>query len=251
MRPAVDLHAHVDPNIAAKELTALGATVFAVTRTLDEAALALERPSEGTVWGVGIHPRLATAHKKFDVHRFQTLISRTCFVGEVGLDGTGRLSLERQLPTFQGVLEVLAVTPRIASIHSAGATREVLDALEETPIRGGVLHWWLGKPPDTARAIDLGCYFSLNPACTKHKEIVHAIPIDRVLTETDHPFGDRRSNPQRPGNVIAIERALARTHGLSPENLRRQVWRNLANLVSDTRCGTLVPRPLRPFLASV
>lgn len=251
IRPPVDLHAHIDPGIDPQELTALEATIFAVTRTLDEADIAVTRPSERTVWGVGIHPKLAKAHKQFNPARFRELISRTCFVGEIGLDGTGRFSLERQLPTFHDLLQVLADTPRITSIHSAGATKEVLDALERTSIQGAVLHWWLGSRVETNRAVDLGCYFSLNPACTKRKEIMQSIPLDRVLTETDHPFGDRRSDPQRPGNVDRIESALARAHGMSRESLRRQVWQNLAKLVADTGCGTLIPRALRPLLASV
>ena len=52
--PPLDLHAHIDTGIAAAELTALQAVVFAVTRSLDEAARALNRSDGMTIWGVGM-----------------------------------------------------------------------------------------------------------------------------------------------------------------------------------------------------
>lgn len=249
IQPPVDMHAHIDTDIDPVELTALDSAIFAVTRSLDEAALALTRTDRMTVWGVGVHPKLAKSHKSFDKERFTELLAQTCFSGEIGLDGTAQFGIERQQETLREVLEVLADNPRIVSIHSAGATTEVVDELEQTPINGAVLHWWLGGPQDTARALELGCYFSFNPAGTRRRDVIDSIPLDRVLTETDHPFGDRRSRPHRPGNVDSIERALATRHNTSPDEIRKQVWHNLATLVADTRCGSLVPSSLRPLLA--
>jgi TatD DNase family protein len=249
IRPPIDLHAHIHTNIDSVDLTALDAAIFAVTRSLDEAAIALERSDDTTVWGVGVHPNLAKSHKSFDAERFTELLTRTCFAGEIGLDGTRGLSLERQQHTLREILGVLADQPRIASIHSAGATTEVIDELEQTPITGAVLHWWLGDRRDTDRAIELGCYFSFNPAGASRKNVIESIPLDRVLTETDHPFGDRHSKPHQPGNVSGIERVLAQSHGATPDQIRRQVWRNLASLVAQTGCGALIPSRLRPLLA--
>lgn len=249
IRLPIDLHAHIDTNIDPVDLTALDAAIFAVTRSLDEAAIALERSDEATVWGVGVHPKLAKSHKNFDSQRFAELLTGTCFSGEIGLDGTGRLSIERQRQTFREILGVLAEYPRIASIHSAGATTEVIDELELSPITGVVLHWWLGDRRDTARALKLGCYFSFNPAGARRRDVLEAVPLDRVLTETDHPFGDRRSNPHQPGRVAGIERVLAQSHSTTPDQIRRQVWRNLANLVAQTGCGALIPNRLRTHLA--
>ena len=66
------------------ELIALGAIVFAVTRSLDEAEQALGRSDETTVWGVGCHPRLVGVQKAFDPGRFRALAERTAYVGEIG-----------------------------------------------------------------------------------------------------------------------------------------------------------------------
>ena len=46
------------------------------------------------------------------------------------------------------------------------------------------------------------------------------IPLDRVLPETDHPFGDKGRAPRRPGEVGHVEAALAEARGLSTEEIR-------------------------------
>lgn len=246
----LDLHAHIEPSIATADVDALNAVVFCVTRSLDEAEAALQRDDKLAVWGVGCHPGLATALKLFSAGRFAELLERTCFAGELGLDG-GRPNQQRQRATLRAALEVLQANSRITSFHSAGATAELLDELTEAPISGAVLHWWLGDARDTARAVELGCYFSVNQAGVNRDDVLSRIPLQRLLTETDHPFGDKRSRPHRPGNVEFVEAAVARHHGLSPLECRRQLWTNLATLVQETRCGRLVPSALRHRLATV
>ena len=44
-----------------------------------------------TVWGVGCHLGVVSAHKEFDRERFGELVRRTAFVSEVGLDGSSRV----------------------------------------------------------------------------------------------------------------------------------------------------------------
>lgn len=248
--PPIDLHAHVDPSIVPGEIAALDAVVFAVTRSLDEAEAALARTDETAVWGVGCHPGLARSLAGFSPGRFAELLQATCFAGELGLDGNKGV-LERQVATLRAALGVLIDQPRITSLHSAGATSELLGELERTPIVGAVLHWWLGTPDQTARAVALGYYFSLNAAGACRNDLLSLIPLERLLTETDHPFGDRRSRPHRPGNVASVEEVIARHHGLPPDVVRRQMWSNLATLIGDVGCGRLVPQVIRRYLAAV
>ena len=248
--PPLDLHAHIDPAIAPREIKALDAVVFGVTRSLDEAEEALARDDENAIWGVGSHPGLARSHASFTAERFARLIESTCFVGELGLDGN-KSRTDRQLSTLRAALEVLTDRPRITSLHSAGATSLIEDEQQVTPISGAILQWWLGDVANTVRAVELGCYFSLNQAGVNRADLLARIPLERLLTETDHPFGDKRSKPQRPGNVVAVESAIAQHHELTRDAVRRQMWMNLATLVSMAKCGSLVPRAIRTYLASV
>lgn len=247
--PPLDLHAHIDVHIPADDLRSLGAVVFAATRSLAEARVGLQRQDERTVWGVGSHPAMANGHKGFDATEFRKLIQQTSFVGELGLDGAAKVSLDRQLRTLRGVLEVLASEPRITSLHSYRATTQILDELTGRPIPGVVLHWWLGSVTATKRAVELGCYFSVNAAMFRRPGGLRHIPLDRLLTETDHPYGDRSGpEPHRPGNVLPVEHAIARLQGLAPDAVRQLMWRNFDRLVRETGCGHLLNRRIRSYL---
>lgn len=247
----IDLHAHIEADIAPTDLVDLGAVVFAATRSLDEAARVLGRSDPLTIWGVGCHPGLVGAQKAFDAQRFSSLIARTAYVGEVGLDGKSRVPMEAQRATLSAVLKELQESPRIISIHSFAATEAVLTCLSEQPVSGAVLHWWLGNAEQTRRVIDLGCYFSVNLAMVRQADLLTRIPLDRVLPETDHPFGDRSGGRgRRPGRVDDVEQALARLHQLTPEEIRQITWRNLGQLTQQTRCGMLLPRQVRVALAA-
>jgi TatD DNase family protein len=245
-QPALDLHAHINVAIAPAELRQLGAVVFCATRSLDEADAALARHDEQAIWGVGCHPGLVGAHKAFDRRRFAELVRRAAFVSEVGLDGGSRVPMAVQQTTLTAVLVELQDAPRITSLHSYKATDLVIEALEAQPISGAVLHWWLGDLSQTRRALELGCFFSINASSIRRTDLLDIIPLDRLLTETDHPFGDRRGGRSaRPGLVATVEQGLARHHSKTPDAIRTMMWNNLARLTAETECTALLPRAIR------
>lgn len=247
--PPLDLHAHVDPVAPEEDLRNLGAVIFAATRSLAEASTALRRSDAQVVWGVGAHPGVASAHQNFDPDKFRSLVERTAFVGELGLDGDTRVPLDLQLQTLREALKILAGASRITSLHSYRATDQLVGALHARPVPGVVLHWWLGGVTATERAIKLGCYFSINAAMFRHPSVLRHIPLDRLLTETDHPYGDRPGpGPHRPGNVLPVEYAIARLHRLEPADVRRKMWRNLNRLASETDGSHLLSQRIRSYL---
>ncbi|MFY9587956.1 MAG: TatD family hydrolase [Actinomycetota bacterium] len=249
--PPLDTHAHVNPDIDPSDLTRLGAVVFAMSRSLDEGAKALSRRDALVLWGVGCHPSVAQAQRSFDSAEFANHLERTALVGEIGLDGSARVPMEEQVHTFRQVLAVIAETPRLVSIHSYRATARVLDELKGIPIRAPILHWWLGTTEETEQAVALGCYFSLNPSVSRRTELLRRIPAERLLTETDHPFGDRRRPNAAPGRVEAVERLIAEELGTDDRTVRRQMWRNLLSVVRETRTGHLIPSDVAATLAAV
>jgi TatD DNase family protein len=246
--PPLDTHAHVDPEIDGSELRKLGAFVFAMTRSLDEFEAVKSRSDLRTLWGVGVHPGLVRAQKSFTVERFSELIENAALVGEVGLDGSSRVPIELQTKTFRQILGELQLRPRIVSIHSAGAHLRVLRELHRTPANGAILHWWTGNADLTEEAVRLGCYFSLPPAMMSSEEILRAIPPHRLLTETDHPYGDRRMRGAKPGHVNKIEQRLADRRGIESRAQRVEVWRNFANLVDEVGVGSLLASEWRTTL---
>lgn len=239
--PPLDTHAHVDPGIDGAELRKLGAFIFAVTRSLDEFEAVRSRSDLRALWGVGVHPGLVRAQKAFTVERFRQLVQDTSLVGEVGLDGSSRVPIEQQTVTFRRVLEELQRHPRIVSVHSSGAHLRVLRELHRTPVEGVILHWWTGGAEVTEEAVRLGCYFSLPPAMMSSEETVRAIPPHRLLTETDHPYGDRRVRGAKPGRVLEVEQRLADSRGIESRMQRLEVWANFAKLVDAAGVRAALP----------
>lgn len=244
--PPLDLHAHINPKTSAEDLVRLGAVVFAATRSLAEYESVRSRSDQVTIWGVGCHPGVAASQRDFDKEKFSSLLASTAFVSEVGLDRRSRVPLDMQELVFTSILAVMQGIPRITSIHSTGMTERVLDALERTPIKGAVLHWWRGTSAQTSRAVELGCWFSVNAAGARFPADVTNIPLDRILTETDHPSGDRNSPaPRQPGAVTNVEQSLAVIYGVPTTAIRTQIWVNFARLTHETGTVSLLPRPVQ------
>ncbi|MFI9636686.1 TatD family hydrolase [Nocardia sp. NPDC051929] len=247
--PPLDVHAHVETSVTQRDLEGLGAVIFAATRSQKEFVQTLDRHDQIVVWGLGCHPGVPEAHVAFDADTFREQLATTPFVSEIGLDARSKVSAAEQYRTFRTILEICKDLPRILSIHSVGRTREVLDLVEDGDVDGVVLHWWLGSESETRRAIELGCYFSVNHAMLGKLQ-VEIIPQDRLLLETDHPAGDRRSvRPRRPGNTHAVEEGLARYQQTDVAAIRALQWGNLARLAGDLTLIPLFPAAVQRMLA--
>lgn len=233
--PPLDTHAHLASDIEEQEIRALGAFIFATTRSVGEFTKVSARRDLRAVWGVGVHPGLVRFNKAFDAADFAKALSSATFVGEVGLDGSSRVPPSDQVRVFRAVLAELQRQPRIVSIHSSGAHFQLLRELHRTPVDGAILHWWTGSPELTEEAVRMGCYFSTPPAMMSSLETLKRIPLERILPETDHPYGDRRTpGSRRPGGVNEVEHRIAKLHGQEPRDMRIQFWKNLRTLVDVT-----------------
>lgn len=247
----LDAHAHIEPGIRPGELDALRACVIAVTRTLGEYAQTRGRPDRSVVWGAGCHPGLAREIKGFSATRLREAIESTPVIGEVGLDGAARTPMDAQVEALRGILAVASDTPRLLSIHSYRATSLVARELREFQPPAAIVHWWLGSPGDTEAALEAGAYFSVNASQARSWKSLHLVPLDRLLLETDHPFGDRtESQPRRPGNLARSESAVSAALSLAPETLRRQTWRNLKTVSEKLGLAEMFPQDFQvQFLA--
>lgn len=247
------MHAHLDTDTSPQDLLELRAVIFAATRTLAESRAALQRQPRDplVVWGVGTHPAVKEALETFDRSEFANLVAKAAFVAEVGLDAKAKSRLPLQQDVLAQMFSILQTRPRLTSLHSYGATHEVVELLKQHRIEGAILHWWLGDAQTTAAALDLGAYFSVNPANLKHIEVLAAVPLERLLPETDHPSGDRFGQaPRVPGNVSRVEHELAKLHGLTPTAVRHRFWANLKALTASVHVAGLLPRRVAAVIAA-
>ena len=251
--PPLDTHAHVSTDIPAADLEKLGAVVLIATRSLSDFDEVVSRRDLVSVWGVGCHPSLVGVQRAFAPAEFERALATTPYVAEVGLDGDSRVPIEKQQETLRLILELVTRLPRIVSIHSYKATGAILSLLAEKGIQDGrILHWWLGDETETRRALELGCFFSVNYSMIRSTDTWRTIPVDRLLLETDHPSGDRFSAaPRQPGRIQSVEAAVAKQHGISAQQLRLRVWKNFAGIVSATNTRSLLPEPVQRMIDSV
>lgn len=235
----IDLHCHIDlypdPKAILDEAEARGAFVLAVTTTpkawRGTRKLVGERARIRVA--LGLHPELI-AERYSEVELLCALMPEARYIGEIGLDGSPahRASIDRQVKVFDRILaECERLGGRILTIHSRGAADGVLDALERYPRAGlPILHWFSGSAKQLERAGSLGCWFSVGPAMlrsAKGRDLAAAMPLERLLTETDAPFARLGDRPLYPWEATNCVPELAEMHGLDQPQMLGVIKRNL------------------------
>ena len=240
----IDLHCHLDlyqePHVVVKECEKRRIYVLSITTTPSAwpGTSALVAGSSRIQTALGLHPQLAH-QRKGELVLFERFLSDARFVGEIGLDGGAEYKAywRDQVHVFSRILELCRSSGgRVLSIHSRKAATAVLDHLEKIPDAGKpILHWFSGSTRELARAVELGCWFSVGPAMLngeKGRNLVSLMPHDRVLTETDGPFVKIEGRAVFPWEVcIAIER-LSEIWNLSKAETEQSLGENLRCLVS-------------------
>lgn len=241
----VDFHCHLDlyPDhaLVVREADAAGVFTLAVTTTPQAwpRNQELAQCTKHVRAALGLHPQLV-AEREDEIELWDQHLVETHYVGEVGLDAGPRFfkSLDAQKRVFRRVLERCAQAGgKIISVHSIRSTKAVLDLVEAhlPPERGKiVLHWFTGTKTEAKRALELGCYFSVNARMLdneRHAAMVQAIPLNRMLTETDGPFTRTGDKPSRPADVAHVVEVLGRLRGLSADDVANLVRGNLRALL--------------------
>jgi len=246
--PVLDAHAHLPGDVTLSQITALGeATVFAMTFSLEEANRVRDRRDPTIVWGVGLHPREATARDGWNPEQFRVLLDSFALVGEIGLDDRGD-NFAQQRSIFKELLTLVRGQPMLLSIHSSGATTEVVQHLLEEPPSGAILHWFNGDLHDITKSVELSAYFSVNAAMAE--EQIRQMPIERVLCETDFPA--RSPKARGPADVNAVEQLLSRAWKASVEEVpHATTWSNLRTLSEASGAIERMPGPVVDRLLSL
>lgn len=241
----VDFHCHLDlypdHQTAVQEAEEAGVFTLAVTTT-PRAWPRNHELAQRTKYvraALGLHPQLV-ADRATEIELWDRYLPETRYVGEVGLDAGPRFykSLDLQKQVFQHVLQKCAESgDKIITVHSIRAAKFVLDFIEShLPSGRGkvVLHWFTGTKAEVARALELGCYFSINAAILdnpRHLAMVAAIPLNRLLTETDGPFTKTGQRSSKPTDVVAVVEQLGTFHNVLPETIMTMIRSNLRSLL--------------------
>ncbi|WP_198155196.1 TatD family hydrolase [Candidatus Burkholderia verschuerenii] len=111
----------------------------------------------------------------------------------------------------------------------------MLNNLERHPGFGvAVLHWFSGSQRELARAVEMGCWFSVGAAMLrgqKGRALAERMPPDRVVTETDGPFGATSGRALEPAECGAAITVLASLWGVDEEGTKRNILESFRELV--------------------
>ena len=197
-----DMHCHLDLMPKMKDIihesvnTNFG--IMAVTTTpkayMQEVDFCKKAPNINVA--IGLHPQLIEDR----YNELSIVLDKTQnvkYIGEIGLDfNSGYVSSKvKQIEVFSSITnECSKIGGKVLSIHSVKAAAAVIDILSmhrATENNLCILHWFTGNESELKRAIDLGCYFSINSqmlSTSGGKRVIQSIPEDRILVETDAPF---------------------------------------------------------------
>jgi TatD DNase family protein len=200
-----------------------------------------------TRFAVGVHPH--QAHQFADEPGRSAMVVREQFestasaraIGEIGLDYHYDFSpRDVQQAVFRAQVRVARDHGHPVVIHTREADEDTVAILREEG-RGelrGVLHCFTGTPALARAALDLGFYISLAgiitfPKAGDLRSTAQAIPIDRLLAETDSPFlapvpyRGKRNEPAHVANVVA---ALAALFHIDATEMARRTSANFSAL---------------------
>ena len=211
--------------------------LLAVTNDPETWTVMCRRSRESKVaWGLGLHPcdlirgdeRLATMIKA---------MGDASAIGEVGLDYSqkARCGPTEQRTALDKIFSQPEARDRVVTLHSVGATKDIVAAVTDHDIRGAVLHWFLGSTAEVDAAVAADVYFSVNISMVRSprgRNAINEMPPNRVLVETDAPFTKAGKLATRPGDVASIERSLAGIWKIDLLEVRRRLWSNLEALQS-------------------
>ena len=179
---------------------------------------------------VGIHPHAAKdAPPGFtqELARLAAEHPKVKAIGEAGLDYHYDFSpRDTQREVFEQQLILAEKTGLPIIVHSRKACQDTLELLKKYR-PAGVVHCFGGSAETARKIIDLGMYIGFTGVVTfknarKTLEAVRAVPLERLLIETDCPY--MAPEPKRgmrcDSSLLGyIAETIAREKGLEPQTL--------------------------------
>lgn len=258
----VDHHCHIDRPEFAGDLDGVVARAKAAgvgimvnistrIRKFDHLISVVERFPD--VYGtVGTHPHHAHEELDIPVSEIVRLAQHPKIVGigEAGLDYFYKHSTpQAQEQGFRNHIAAARQTGLPLEIHTRDADTDTIKILEDEHAKGAfpaILHCYTGGAELARRAVELGLYVSFTGVVTFKKsdalrEIARAVPLDRILVETDAPYlapEPFRGKQNEPAYVVHTAAHLAKARGIPAATFAAATTENFFRIYRK------VPRPV-------
>ena len=187
---------------------------------------------------VGSHPDAADEVSDAVLEEYRKLCklnSKIKAIGEIGLDYHYEdIPRELQKKAFIAQMELARELDLPVIVHERDAHEDGLAIVKAFPEVKGVFHCFSGSAELARQLTDLGWYIGFTGVLTfknarRAIEAAQAIPLDRIIIETDcpymspEPFRGRRNGP---GKVYRMAEKLAEIRGITVEDAQRITLEN-------------------------
>jgi TatD DNase family protein len=198
---------------------------------------------------VGVHPDYENCAEP-TVEELAKLAAnpKVVAVGETGMDyyrtpGPLRWQQER----FRVHIRAARESGKPLIVHTRSASEDTLRIMTEERASevGGVMHCFTESLEVAKAAMDMGFYISFSGIVTFKnakglKEVATAVPLDRMLIETDAPYlapMPHRGKTNEPGYVKHVAEEIARLKGISLAEVGEVTSSNFFRLFKAAVCN--------------
>ena len=220
-----ELYAEIDPIIArAKESGVAGILNINTDRTTLNRGLELKQRYPDYIWNaVAVTPH--DVHQGADLFLTELRSGQIEVIGETGLDAFQE-EPELQREILDQYCKLAVETDLPICFHCRGdAAFEGLYA--QTEVMRAVIHCFTGTLEQAHEALERGWYLSISGIVTFKKsealrEVVKALPLERLFIETDAPWlspQSKRGKPNEPSYIREIAATIAAVKGVSVEEV--------------------------------
>ena len=199
---------------------------------------------------VGVHPHDAAKAAPDTWKRLEELLAhpKVIAIGEIGLDYHYDFSpRDVQRDVFVQQMQLAAAHRKPIVIHTREAWDETIALLEQhwAPQKlPGIMHCFTGNIAQAEQSLALGFHLSFGgvvtfPKATDLHEAARAVPLDRILLETDAPYlapVPQRGKRNEPAYIVHTARRLAELRGVTVEEIARATTENFRRAVLLNLC---------------
>ena len=176
---------------------------------------------------VGSHPDAADEVNDAVLEEYRILVRenrKVKAIGEIGLDYHYEdIPRELQLKAFRAQMELARELDLPVIVHEREAHEDGMKIVEEFPEVTGVFHCYSGSAEMAKWLVNRGWYIGFTGVLTfrnarKALEVAAAIPMDRIVIETDCPYMSPepfRGKRNDPGKIYRMAEKLAELRGLT------------------------------------
>ena len=179
---------------------------------------------------VGTHPDTADEVNEAVIEEYRRLCSheKVKAIGEIGVDYYYEtIPRDTQKTAFRMQMELARETGLPVIIHERDAHDDGMRMIKEFPDVTGVFHCYSGSAEMAKQLVKMGWYIGFTGVLTfknarKAVETAQAIPLERIVLETDCPFmapEPFRGKRNHPGYLYRMAERLAELRGLSVEEV--------------------------------